>query len=335
MVTREEVERVKEKYKNYLLGTQGVTGVGGNGSIKIYIDPQISPKTLASLPSRLDGVPVTIIRGKARILGIQAVPVAYSIYGYRTSKVRPVPGGVSIGRKEATGTNMCRGIDLKTGEPVGITNNHVAALQWGERHDGVVGDKIAQPGCADGGVLPDDAVGELDGWIPVELGKSNYIDAARFKSSMLSDLVEDVGKPLPVKEPVEGMRLIISSRNGLKYAYIIDINASIMVEGWGECLFEKCIVTQPGVLVPGDSGSWGGDADTIRSTALGFAGSEDISVFCRASLVESSLGVQIVPPFAPISLSKLVLPISLIASAITIGSFALPALRKGRKGIAL
>ena len=332
MSSREEVDRIKEKYKGYLLGSEGVTGVGGNGSIKIYVDPKITPRALSALPSKLDGVPVIIVKGKARILGIASVPVAASIYGYRVTRVRPVPGGVSIGRKEATGTLMCKGIDVKTGEPVGITNNHVAALHWGERQDGNIGDKIAQPGCADGGSVVEDAIGELDGWIPVELNKSNLVDCARFKSPLLSELVEEVGRPLEVVEPAEGRRIVVSSRTGLKFSSIIDVNASLMVEGWGDCLFENCVVAQPGVLVPGDSGSWAGDADTYRSTALGFAGSEDISVFCRASLVEDGLGVKLIPPVSESTLNNYKAYLGIAATLLTAGGLLYSSLGKRKRG---
>lgn len=80
----------------------------------------------------------------------------------RTVKWRPAPGGVSVGHKDITaGTLGC--LVTKDGEQFVLSNNHVLA----KMNKAKKGDKILQPGAADGGSVPGDVIAALEDFIPV------------------------------------------------------------------------------------------------------------------------------------------------------------------------
>jgi len=303
----EEIRKLKEKYEELLLGIKGVTGVGINGSIIVYVE-RATPELKRVLPKELEGVAVRIKEvGRVTLLAFR--PMA-AIYQDRVGRWRPAPGGVSVGHTKITaGTLACRALDRVSERVFGLTNNHVGALDWGEMHEGKIGDSVLQPGPYDGGIDPDDMLGELADWIPVGLDKENLVDAAIFSSAALRKDVLEVGNPSHTIEPRVGMSVVKSGRSsGVNYGKITDINATVMVdggEGWGECLFKNQIIIVPGILIPGDSGSWVGEVDSFNSVGLGFAGSEVVSVANKALTVEELLGIEIIPPVASLRLSTM------------------------------
>jgi len=305
----EELRKIKEKYEEYLRGIKGVTGVGFNSSIIVYVE-HITPEIRQVIPKELEGVPVRIKEsGRVRLMAMK--PMA-AIYADRTKHWRPAPGGVSVGHPLITaGTLTCRVLDKRSGDVLGgLTNNHVGALDWGEMHKGKAGDSILQPGPYDGGVEPEDKIGEVLKWIPVGSEEENLVDAMVFTSDLLRKDVLEVGSPSHTVEPKVGMRVLKSGRSsGVTYGRIIDVNATMWIsggEGWGDCLFKDQVVIEPAILIPGDSGSWIGEVDTFNTVALGFAGSELLSVANWALKVEELLDVEIVPPVPRIRLSTMV-----------------------------
>ena len=95
-------------------------------------------------------------------------------------KIRPVPGGVSVGHFQITaGTTggLWRG---RTGDRRNrlfvLSNNHVLA----NVNAGPLGAPILQPGPADGGINPRDRIGILEKFVPVNFsaGSSNLVDCA-------------------------------------------------------------------------------------------------------------------------------------------------------------
>jgi len=286
-----EVVRIKKKYEEYLLGIKGVTGVGVNGSIVVYVE-KLTPELRKVLPKDIEGIPV-------RIKEVGRIKIILS----RTDRWRPAPGGVSCGHPEITaGTLSCRAYDLKTKEILGLSNNHVIALDWGALHIGEEGDSVLQPGPYDGGRDPRDKIGELERWIPVKLEEYNLVDAACFRSDLLKEEVLDIGVPDAAEEPSVGTNVVKSGRtSGVTYGKIIDVNATVKVHGWGVCIFEDQVVVEPAFLRPGDSGSWVGDADTYRTVGLGHASSPFVSIVCKATNIERLLGIRIIPPTRGIS----------------------------------
>jgi len=315
----EEVRKIKEKYEDQLLAIPGVTGVGYNGSINVYVE-KITPQISAFIPKQVDGTKVHIHEtgGKFRLLSL--IPVA-ATYSDRVERVRPAPGGVSVGHPEVTaGTLTCRARDIKTDEILGLSNNHVIALNWGTKRVGDEGDPTLQPGVYDGGTVSKDTLGSLGRWETVELEKNNLIDAAVFYSDELSKNIEEIGEPDKLVEPYVGMKVIKSGRSsGITYGEIIDVNATVDIEGSGICRFINQIIIKPAMIVPGDSGSWIGEVDSYRSTALGFAGSSLLSVASRMSDVERLLGIEVIPPLEYISLAGTMTPLALGAIVANFG----------------
>jgi hypothetical protein len=300
-----EATRVKKKYEDLLLGMKGVTGIGVNGSIIVYVD-RLTPELQGVLPRQLDGIAVHVKEtGRVRLLSISSMA---AIYGNRTGRWRPAPGGVSLGHPACTaGTLTCGVLDRRSLQFLGgLTNNHVGALNWGDIHIGKKGDPILQPGPYDGGREPADEIGELLDWVEVTKDSPNLVDASIFSSNELKKDVLDIGSPSHTVEPRVGMKVTKSGRtSGVNYGSITDVSATIKVdggEGWGECIFKEQIILEPAMLQPGDSGSWVGEIDSFNTVGLGFAGSESLSIANPALTVEQLLDVVIVPPVPPIKL---------------------------------
>jgi len=315
----EKAKVVKEKYEKQLMSIPGVESVGYNGSINVYVN-NITPQITAFIPKEIDGVKIHVREtgGKFRLLSL--VPVA-ATYADRVKRIRPAPGGVSIGHPEVTaGTLTCRAKDIKTDEIFGLSNNHVVAVDWGTKHIGQKGDPILQPGAYDGGTIADDKLGELERWEPVVLNKDNIIDAGIFYSDELSKNIEEIGEPDNLIEPYIGMKVVKSGRSsGITYGEVIDVSATINIEGNGICRFTNQIIIKPAMIIGGDSGSWIGEADSFRSTALGYAGSSLLSVASRMSDVERLLGIQVIPPLEFIDLAGTMTPLVLGAVAASLG----------------
>ncbi|MGH7483213.1 MAG: trypsin-like peptidase domain-containing protein [Longimicrobiales bacterium] len=104
------------------------------------------------VPARVSGLPTDVVV-TGPIFALQS----------RTDRVRPAPGGVSIGHFAITaGTLGC--LVRKDGELRILSNNHVLA----NSNDAEPGDPIIQPGAADGGSDPADRIGRLSEFVPIE-----------------------------------------------------------------------------------------------------------------------------------------------------------------------
>ncbi len=80
----------------------------------------------------------------------------------RRGRVRPAPGGVSIGHKDITaGTLGC--LVKKNNKLFILSNNHVLA----NSNSASIGDTILQPGPADGGRYPQDHIADLSEFVPI------------------------------------------------------------------------------------------------------------------------------------------------------------------------
>jgi hypothetical protein len=100
------------------------------------------------IPGEIDGV-------KTDVVEIGEV-VAHA----NTMKIRPAPGGVSIGNATSSSSGGTSGCLLRTTSDNNLyllSNNHVIALS----NTGRVGDPIVQPAPADGGNIATDVVGVL------------------------------------------------------------------------------------------------------------------------------------------------------------------------------
>jgi hypothetical protein len=96
-----------------------------------------------------------------------------------TFRIRPAPAGVSVGHVRITaGTFGCLALGRsapRDSRLMIVSNNHVLA----NSNNAVFGDSVTQPGRADGGTHPNDQVGILERFVPMQYGGAvNYVDAA-------------------------------------------------------------------------------------------------------------------------------------------------------------
>jgi len=179
---------------------------------------------------------------------------------------RPVPIGVSTGHPRVTAGSI--GARVTDGSRAfALSNNHVFAASNG----GSEGDNLLQPGVADGGKDPDDAIGTLFDFEPLhfcEAGcRPNRIDAAIALTSP-----EDLGNETPdggygkprswTTDPAIGLEVQKFGRTtGLTTGRITGIHATIDVSyRTGVARFEDQIVISAdgsgnGFSAGGDSGS--------------------------------------------------------------------------------
>ncbi len=284
-----------------LLRTPGVTGVGNVGNVlRIYVEG-----TDTNIPSEINGFPVEVFKtGPIKALvheidysttdhyhipydedvsmsGTPWIVPQKSIEALRTSVVRPVPGGVSIGHPTITaGTH---GVSLRfLGINAGLSNNHVlAAGSTFQQTRANIGDSIYQPGPHDGG-KESDTVGTLAWYHPIDTQGSNLIDAALWQpltSDLMSEEVLDIGTPSGIGTVNVGDIVQKSGRTtGYKSAEVIDINATISVNyGDFKADFRNQIVTDV-MGGPGDSGSAVFDMNGPNLVGLLFAGSNYVTV---------------------------------------------------------
>src|SRR2546422_4592264 len=105
----------------------------------------------------------------------------------RTKRIRPAPGGVSIGHVQITAGTLGV-LARRNGRPVILSNNHVLANQ----NAGRVGDPILQPGPADGGRLQD-TIARLVDFVPIQFKEREPGPVARFLARLFGPLLRAAG----------------------------------------------------------------------------------------------------------------------------------------------
>lgn len=130
------------------------------------------------VPREIDGVPTDVVAtGPIRALGTHV------------ERMRPAPGGVSIGHHRITaGTLGC--VVRRGDERLILSNNHVLA----DSNDAGLGDAILQPGPIDGGSDPADRIATLDRFVPIVMaGESSTCAFARGVASAGSAIARLLG----------------------------------------------------------------------------------------------------------------------------------------------
>jgi hypothetical protein len=122
-----------------------------------------------------------------------------------TARERPAPSGISIGHFNITaGTLGCLVTDLTDGSRCILSNNHVMA----DENAASLGDNILQPGPADGGLNPADALATLKRFVMIN-ATGNVIDAAiaqPIKSADVVNQMKDNLMPVPSSDhPAVGL----------------------------------------------------------------------------------------------------------------------------------
>jgi len=170
MLAETQATQAKEQAKEVLLSKPNVVGVGigyktvgqvktKEISIVVMVQrklPEVALSPDAIIPSQMAGVAVDVIQvGEIRA------------QASRTARVRPAPGGVSLGHYKITaGTLGCVVRDRSTNVRLILSNNHVLA----NSNDASPGDAILQPGPVDGGSPTNDTIATLERFCPIDFG---------------------------------------------------------------------------------------------------------------------------------------------------------------------
>lgn len=217
----------------------------------------------------------------------------------RRSRLRPAPGGVSIGHYAITAGTLGVVVRDASGQRMILSNNHVLANSNGASK----GDAILQPGPADGGTL-NDQIATLERWIQIAFEGGclpfrpgpNLVDAALaipLDGADVLDEILDIGLVQGTRLALLGQAVRKSGRTtGLTTGTIQVLDAAVKVSygSSGTAKFEGQIITTA-MSQGGDSGSLLVDGDELAAVGLLFAGSDQITIHNPINDVLSLLGV--------------------------------------------
>lgn len=224
---------------------------------------------------------------------------------WHQARQRPLRIGSSVGHERITAGTLGAFVTPRAGdgtEDLILSNNHVLA----DENRAARGDRILQPGRADGGRLSTDVVGELASFVPLKK-KKNVVDAA---IASLAEGLEYYVNWLHRLGPITGIRLDppdeaevvykIGRTTGLTKGRIsaIEIDALHVEYDDGVFTFDDQIEIEPEGTKPfslgGDSGSLIVDARR-RAVALLFAGNDvDATYASPIGTVLDALKVRLV-----------------------------------------
>jgi len=303
--------KVPEDIKKKLLDYPFVTAVGtgyGQGerhkndekAVVAFVEQKKAESELEEsdvLPKEIDGWKVDV--QEVGELGIEPIePQSPQDTGEinTTEKHRPFPQGVSIGHPDVTaGTagfiawkkSEKHGITYP--EPVGVSNNHVAANE----NKASEGDTILQPGSYDGGK---EKIGELDGYVEM-VDQDNKVDVAWYtiEGRKSNSYVPSIGVPTETAEVSENDKVKKFGRTtGLRKGQVKSTDARVRVKySDGVKEFEDQIITES-ISTGGDSGSAVVNTDG-ELVGLLFAGSPKVTVANRIQNVLDETGLFLKP----------------------------------------
>ncbi|HKK40809.1 MAG TPA: hypothetical protein VJ963_00275 [Bacteroidales bacterium] len=270
-----------------------------------------------SIASSFDGIPTDVIQTGV----IRA-------FAPDRRRVRPAPGGVSIGHRDITaGTLGC--LVKKGGGKYILSNNHILA----NCNKAKKGDPILQPGPYDGGIIPGDQIAELTGFVPIHFSESeqagffagmigkclnflsglacsntrfrvmrikaidNLVDAAIAKpleDSLVTDEIIEISNISETVPAELGMAIKKRGRTtGLTTGEItqVDVTVTVNYDDGRSAVFKDQLMTGA-MSQGGDSGSVV-VTGTNRLTGLLFAGSDSITIINRIENVFSALSISL------------------------------------------
>ncbi len=299
------VMKIQDRHAGSFMEAPGIVGMAtgltadGRPGILMFIESFAAARD-TSIPAALDGVPVVVrISGKIVALAKGGTPGAPGASDKKDNECsadpkgwfqRPVPIGVSTGHPAITAGTI--GVRVTDGRNVyALSNNHVYADQNGAS----IGDNVLQPGVYDYGSDPEDAIGTLEDFEPIEMSTSasNLIDAAIALSSpdLLDKSTPCDGYGTPKSTTAtpainQGVKKY-GRTTGLTKGRITGIHATVNVSyDGGTARFVDQLIIEPGSFsAGGDSGSLivvdgkgRSKADDRKPVGLLFAGSSLLTV---------------------------------------------------------
>lgn len=223
-----------------------------------------------------------------------------------TQRVRPAPPGFSVGlASEAQEAGTFGLVVRKAGTTGGpyylLSNSHaIAASGWASK-----GEKVVQPGCYDGGTVPDDVIASLTDWVPfqyTDTGFPNTVDCAiaELEPGVATSVIAQLGVPKGINTDLQrGMEVQKMGRTTtFSVAQVLDVHMRVPATypkangQLGRVGFSDVVMTSF-YTAGGDSGS--GVLDTNNAVVgLHMAGSTVIGIFCKIGNVLDALGVEVV-----------------------------------------
>ncbi|MBM4183262.1 MAG: hypothetical protein FJ207_03445 [Gemmatimonadetes bacterium] len=293
----------QERFTDRWLALDGVVGtaIGVDGAGHAVLKVYLTAAGAAALPRWVGVEVVTEVTGPFLAIPSDDGGDADPKRGFE----RPVPIGVSTGHPNVSAGTVGARVTDGT-RTFALSNNHVVAASNG----GSEGDPLLQPGTADGGRNPDDAIGTLFDFEPLHFCGTvgcelNRIDAAIAHTTpdQLGNATPEGGYGTPRARTVEanlGLEVQKYGRTtGLTVGRVTGIHATIDV-GYrnGAARFEEQIV------ISGDGFSAGGDSGSLivtkgilladrRPVGLLFAGARGSTLANPIDLVLERFGVRI------------------------------------------
>ena len=129
-----------------------------------------------------------------RVIG-EVVKQQQPVPWYR-QRIRPIRPGASVAHLDVTAGTIGTFVRRASGGAVEVlSNNHVLA----DENQAALGDQILQPGPYDGGSVPDDVIGTLAAFTPVDVDGPNVVDCAT------SSIDEEIGWSLETFDAEGGL----------------------------------------------------------------------------------------------------------------------------------
>lgn len=237
-------------------------------SLNVYTLDQVSMDQVLSEVSSMTGV-----RALSEV-PINEIPCGFIDALNKRARIRPAPGGVSVGHFAITAGTLgclCTGIrPPRSSRLMILSNNHVLA----NSNNAKAGDCICQPGPADRGRCPADQIAILEQWVRIDFaGRCNYVDAATgwaWPDRVRRELMyESGGRDIYFRvgsNPVAPAVNMIVGKTGrttnLTQGRIVDISATIRVNFGGGRVALFC--DQLGIVSTSSSAfSAGGDSGSL------------------------------------------------------------------------
>lgn len=276
----------------------------GQEVVVIRVD-EITAGLRDRLPNTVEGHPVVIKEsdrlstdGIGDILAPFGARSGFSMSQVHGSKVRPVPPGVSTGPDAEDTYSGTTSFIMTDGSTDYITsNNHVFAGSNGFS----TGQQFTQPSPNDGGVTPEDIIGGLSDYIPMEDGVT--VDLAWLEPTVdVTTRIRGIGKVSgQIHSPSPDDPIMESGRtSGVSTGIIEEVNATVTIDypdPAGEVTLEE-IVMSTKMGTGGDSGSpvvLNTGSEPYDPVAIHFAGGSDVTAHCSMENVVQESGLEIVP----------------------------------------
>lgn len=299
MVSFQEAYAVKEANASKMLQQEYISGVGvgyldpqdenQGAAIVVYVSGQ--PVDSINIPDRFEAeIEGTKVSAPSRIVTTgeffantyfatrPATLPASLVYSQR---IRPVPGGYSVGTPAESGTAGLIVLSADRTQLYVLSCNHVLNKDNSNGYTETI-----QPGGADGGISGNDTIGRLDRFIPLQK-TNNYLDAATaipLSNDLLNPTYATKGT-LPghyIQYSVGWNFYKVGRTTGPVTGKVDSVHTDVTVnygnlDSLGQITFKDQSIVKgtQAVSLPGDSGSVWLRAEDNYACAVNYAGPQD------------------------------------------------------------